>query len=229
MNKKKLMYALSFGLVTFFAAACGNKTEEGAAATAPVDTVATTSAVSAPVEYMTESKNNDKAILKSGDISVESFSLVKARIRILSVCAGPYCSDVNNYCGNDTCLKKIKDCHTISDSLFNALTSNGANGFATFNASNIAPLLRADCRKYIRLTSAPTSMSIDTASAVDTTLANTAFYTVALWQEIARTPMKTVQIHKAVYDASTSRYLVPFKVSFSNGTVQAYDVSSDLP
>lgn len=231
--KKKIIYALSFGIVLFFAASCENNTEEKPPAE-PIDTVQKSSEISAPIQYpseFTKSANNNKRALDSTDFSKADFQLVKARISALDDCIDSFCS--YNYCTIDSCLRKIQKCHTITDSIFNRLTNSGRNGFAVFNSDSLAYLLKEDCGKYIRLTCSGTMYKISVVSKIDTTLQYTAHYSIALWQEIAKKTVNYVEVHMAIYDASSGKYLIPFKVHFPDGhggeIVEVYDLSNDLP
>jgi hypothetical protein len=90
-------------------------------------------------------------------------------------------------------------------------------------------MLKADCKKYIKLTSSATNYGIEIVSTVDATIPNTAHYSAALWQKIAENSIDSIKIYKAIYESSTKKYLIPFKVHFPGGGVEVYDVSSDLP
>ncbi|KAA5534506.1 hypothetical protein F0919_07750 [Taibaiella lutea] len=228
MNKKKIIYALCFGMALLFAGSCRDNTEEKPPTGSVVEKM---SGISANIQYINKTKKDEKDVLDSTDFNKADFSLVKERIMRLSTCVGSYCSDTANYCGNDTCLQKIKDCHTIDSITFERLTGYGGNGHAVFRYNaGIGDLLRtADCRKYIKLTCSAISYSIDTVSTVNATLPNTAHYSVALWQQIAKNPIDSVEVFKAIYDPTTKKYLIPFKVYFSGGKWEVYDVSNDYP
>jgi len=225
--KKKIIYALSFGMTLFFAASCGNKTTDESP-TEPVDTVPKEKVISAIMQYPDESKKSDKQVLDMSDFSKADFDLVKARINILSTCVGEYCSDPANFCNgaNPACLDSIKKCHTIDTATYRRLTGNGN---AVFPAGDLSDLLTADCKQYIQLTCSAANYGIRVVSTRDTTLKYTVYYSVALWQKIARDPIDSVRVHKAVYDSTSGKYLIPFKVYLPGGKEQVYDLSNDYP
>lgn len=166
------------------------------------------------------------------------------------------CGLGTDFCNDTVCIGKILCCHAIDTATFNIMTLSGKSGYAPFHRKKIRRMLKnASCdrqRIRFRIDENDTYIltRVDTSSLQSTRSAGInreTYYSIALLQGIynKRTRSGLFKLNKRIKSISVYRgvnvpkqndddpnklyNLIPFIVTFGDGSVGYFDVSETQP
>lgn len=237
MKKMTINPLIGFFAISLFLISCGNEessTESGTAASkGSASTRSDTVIVSAPIPQT--DTNNFLPFAKRDDLKKYASRFYNEQPPCLEAesedCGSAVCDLSGDYCSDRQCLEKIKCCHRIEEWVFDSLTARKSQGHASFRSGQIDTVMRgARCGKdKIEFFIEGGSYTIRKVTNITWGGSNhVSYYSVGLLQGILNRPINSIAIYRSI-PIEFNKNIVPFSVSYRDGTVEFYDVSNDHP
>jgi len=187
-------------------------------------------------QYLTGTDN----FLISDNFSDADLQKIMAIHRMQQGCPNIAPGDCSDFCDRPECIAKILKCHEIQKEDFDLMTEKMMSGHARFRKGKVRKVVkRASCQtQHIRfLINADKTYimaRVNSRPALRRGPDNEAFYSVALLQGIFKKKIKSITLYRGIsiprpHTTDQVIKIVPFMVTFSDGSVGYFDVSETQP